>query len=92
MTAASPTPAPQARVPPWRDIRVLRAVAQLAALGLVLLFAAWLLLNLGDNMRQSRLSFGFGFLNSTAGFDIGETLFAYSATDTYLRAFLVGLA
>ena len=71
---------------------MLRAVAQLAALGLVLLFAAWLLLNLGDNMRQSRLSFGFGFLNSTAGFDIGETLFAYSATDTYLRAFLVGLA
>jgi general L-amino acid transport system permease protein len=71
---------------------VLRIAAQLIALALVLLAGAWLLGNLGDNMRQSRLTFGFGFLNSTAGFDIGETLFSYSATDTYLRAFLVGLA
>ena len=79
-------------MPPWRDIGVLRVVAQLVALALVLLAGAWLMSNLVDNMRQTRLTFGFGFLNSTAGFDIGESLFAYSATDTYLRAFLVGLA
>jgi general L-amino acid transport system permease protein len=59
---------------------------------LVVLLVLWLLGNLLENMRQTRLTFGFGFLQGTAGFDIGETLFPYSATDTYLRAFLIGLA
>jgi general L-amino acid transport system permease protein len=91
--SAEPAPATHhQRVPPWRDLRVLRVVAQLVTILLIVLAALWLFGNLGENMRQSRLTFGFGFLNTTAGFDIGETLFNYSATDSYLRAFMVGLA
>ena len=89
---AEPATLPHAVVPPWRNLRVLRFVAQLATLLVVLLVGGWLAANLVDNMRQSRLTFGFGFLDATAGFDIGESLITYSATDTYLSAFVVGLS
>ncbi len=47
--------------------------------------------NLAANLQQKRLGFGFDFLQSQAGFNIGETLIDYSPTDTYLRALGVGL-
>jgi general L-amino acid transport system permease protein len=47
--------------------------------------------NLAANLQQKRLGFGFDFLQSQAGFNIGETLIEYSPTDTYLRALGVGL-
>jgi general L-amino acid transport system permease protein len=39
----------------------------------------------------SGLTLNFGFLFQPAGFDIGDALMAYQATDTYLQAFAVGL-
>jgi len=83
---------PAARTPPWRNVRVLRIVAQVVTLAVVLVIGWWLFNNLLTNMRQTRLSFGFEFLDSTAGFEIGETLVPYSATDRYRDAFLVGIA
>jgi general L-amino acid transport system permease protein len=47
--------------------------------------------NLAANLHQKRLGFGFDFLQSQAGFNIGETLIDYSPTDTYLRALWAGL-
>ncbi|MEX2548473.1 MAG: ABC transporter permease subunit [Chloroflexota bacterium] len=82
----------QAAPPPWRDVRVLRLLAQLLAGLLVVLVGWWLWSNLVANMRDTNLSFGFGFLSTTAGFEIGETLIPYRATESYGRAFLVGLA
>ena len=76
---------------PWRDIRVIRVAAQVVVVGLVGLLAAFLLRNLLTAMDQRGLGFGFGFLDSTAGFAISETPIPYSATDTYGLAFLVGL-
>jgi general L-amino acid transport system permease protein len=59
-------------------------------LGLAAIF--WLL---GSNMLQSmqRLGItpGFGFLGQSANFAIGESLIAYSPSDTFGRAALVGL-
>ncbi|MDP8905871.1 MAG: ABC transporter permease subunit [Chloroflexota bacterium] len=78
-------------VPPWRDVRVLRVVAQVVALGLIGLLVAWLGTNLLSNMRSSGLSFGFRFLDATAGFEIPDKIIPYNATDTYGQAFLVGL-
>jgi len=78
-------------VAPWRDIRVIRVAAQVVVVGLVGLLAAFLLRNLLTAMDQRGLGFGFGFLDSTAGFAISETPIPYSATDTYGLAFLVGL-
>ncbi|MGH6862268.1 MAG: amino acid ABC transporter permease [Phyllobacterium sp.] len=66
-------------------------VTQLAALiGLIAIF--WVM---GSNMVQTmhRLGIvpGFGFLRQSANFSIGESLIAYSPSDTFGRAALVGL-
>jgi general L-amino acid transport system permease protein len=47
--------------------------------------------NAAANLRASGIASGFGFLNNTASFPINQTLVSYAATDTYGRAFLVGL-
>ncbi len=78
-------------VAPWRDVRVIRVAAQILVVGLVGLLAAFLLRNLLTAMDDRGLGFGFGFLDSTAGFEISETPVPYSATDTYGDAFVVGL-
>ena len=44
------------------------------------------------NLEERRIASGFGFLSREAGFEIGESAFLrYSASDTYLRALVVGL-
>jgi general L-amino acid transport system permease protein len=40
---------------------------------------------------QLGIAVSFGFLDQTAGFDIGESLIEYERSSTYARAFLVGL-
>ncbi len=44
-----------------------------------------------ENLQRAKIASGFGFLNNTAGFDIGITLVPYEMTSSYGRAFLVGL-
>ncbi len=44
-----------------------------------------------ENLRAAKIASGFGFLNSTSGFDVSQTLIPYSATSTYGEAFIVGL-
>ncbi len=58
------------------------------ALGGVLLAA---FLDVRANMVARGIPTGFGFWDDIAGFDINQSLIAYSATSTYGRAFLVGL-
>jgi general L-amino acid transport system permease protein len=44
-----------------------------------------------QNLARAHIASGFGFWNNTAGFDISQTLIAYSAsTSTFGRAFWVG--
>ncbi|HEX6129256.1 MAG TPA: ABC transporter permease subunit [Candidatus Limnocylindria bacterium] len=81
----------QARVPPWRDIRVLRVVVQVVALLAVGLGVGFLATNLASNMSERGLSFGYGFLDQRAGFEIGESPVSYSANDSYGQAFTVGI-
>jgi general L-amino acid transport system permease protein len=48
--------------------------------------------NAADNLARAHIASGFGFWNNSAGFDISQTLIAYSAsTSTFGRAFWVGL-
>lgn len=86
--AASPR---GAAVPPWRDVRVLRAATQVVVVVVVAVGVALLLRNLTTAMGERGLSFGYRFLDQTAGFDIGESPIPYSPTDTYGHAFIVGL-
>ena len=43
------------------------------------------------NMGNRGISFGYGFLNQEASFDIGFSLIDYDGSMSYARAFLVGL-
>lgn len=80
-----------ASVPLWRDVRVLRIVAQVAVLLVVGVIAALALRNLFGAIEERGLGFGFGFLNRSASFDISESPIPYTPSSTYLTAFLVGL-
>ncbi len=78
-------------VPFWRDVRVLTVLSQIAFVLIVAACAAFLLNNLTTAMRQRGMVIGFDYLQHTAGFEIGEGLISYRPTDTYGRAYLVGL-
>jgi general L-amino acid transport system permease protein len=70
----------------------LRAYAlQALIVGAVLLALYGLASIVAAKMRGLGVEPGFGFLWQRAGFDIGDRLIAFDATDTYGRAFLVGL-
>jgi general L-amino acid transport system permease protein len=91
MTAAPGVDHRHAPVPPWRDARVLRIVAQVVAVAAVAVALVWLGNNLGTAMSQRGLGFGFGFLDNRAGFAIPDSPMPYQASDTYGQAYLVGL-
>ena len=44
-----------------------------------------------DNMAAQGIKSGFGFLNSSAGFDVLMSLIAFESTDSYARIFLIGV-
>jgi general L-amino acid transport system permease protein len=77
----------------WRSARGKRIAYQAAAIAAAVLVAWFLVSNTMANLEERRIASGFGFLEREAGFEIGESAFLrYSASDTYLRALLVGLA
>jgi general L-amino acid transport system permease protein len=90
MTSAAQA-SPHAAVPPWRDVRVLRIVAQVVVIVVVGLVVAFMARNFLEATSARGLGFGFGFLGRSAGFDISESPIPYASTDTYGKAFLVGL-
>ncbi|MGI0488993.1 amino acid ABC transporter permease [Pantanalinema rosaneae CENA516] len=75
----------------WRDVRFWQFAGQAIAVILIVLLLAFLGSNLNRNLQQLGIRLGFGFLNSQAGFTIGETPIPYQPSDSYSRAILVGL-
>jgi general L-amino acid transport system permease protein len=65
---------------------------QALALAAVLGIAALLVFNTLANLEARRIASGFAFLWREAGFEIGESAFAYGAADSYARALAIGLA
>jgi general L-amino acid transport system permease protein len=78
-------------VPPWRDVRVLAIVSQLIVLAVVLVAGALLLGTLMRRMDERGFFPDLGFLDLTAGFEIAEAAIAYTPSDTYAHALLVGV-
>jgi general L-amino acid transport system permease protein len=69
-----------------------RGLAYQAVLCAVIVFLAWSAIhNAAENLARAKIATGFGFWDTTAGFDISQTLIDYSTTSTYGRAFWVGL-
>ena len=79
------------KVSPIYDPRWRSAIIQV----LLCLVIAWLaysaVTNAVDNLARARIASGFDFWNTTAGFDISQTLIPYTTQSTYGRAFWVGL-
>jgi len=78
-------------VPFWRDVRVLAVLSQVVFVLVLAAFAGFLYANLSTAMRQRGLVAGFDYLKNESGFEIGEGLIPYRPTDTYGRAYIVGL-
>lgn len=77
------------RPPPWRDVRVLRAVLQIAFLLGVVFLLWWLFDNLVTNLRARGIRTDFGFLTQPAGFTLAGTDFR--STQPIWQALLAGL-
>ncbi|MBI5300583.1 MAG: ABC transporter permease subunit [Chloroflexi bacterium] len=80
-----------AAVPFWRDVRVIAIISQILFILILILAAAFFYNNLTSAMRQRGLAAGYDYLEREAAFEIGESLIEYKPTDTYGRAFAVGL-
>ena len=83
--------APAAKAAVWNDPFYRQIVYQVVLLG----FIIWVFYSLVDNtltnMEARNISSGFGFLETTAGFGIIQTLIPYSEESSYGRAFSVSL-
>lgn len=75
----------------WRNVQFWRFAGQVIAVIVVLSLLGFLWANLNRNLTQLGIRPSFGFLQSQAGFAIGESLIPYQSSDTYGRALLVGL-
>ena len=78
------------KAPAWAD-PFWRGVAAQVVVVLALVAGIWWIVdNTRENLARLRISSGFGFLNNTAGFDLGFSLIPYSAVSTYGDALLAG--
>ena len=75
----------------WRSQAFRGLIYQVIAIGLVVMAVWWLAANTMHNMQVRGIQSGFDFLKSPAGFDIGESLYAFDSAQPYWQAFLVGL-
>jgi general L-amino acid transport system permease protein len=81
-----------ARVAFYNDPRVRSIAYQVALCAIVVFLIYSAATNAIENLRRAHIASGFGFWNTTAGFDISQTLIEYSSQgSSYGRAFWVGL-
>jgi general L-amino acid transport system permease protein len=64
---------------------------QFALLATLLWLGYEFVLNAKANLDAQNITSGFGFLENTAGFAVNQSLIPYNESDTYGRAFVVGL-
>ena len=75
----------------WRDPAIRGIAYQILFVAIVVALGWFLVHNTLVNLGRQNIATGFGFLHREASFAIGESLIAYAPSDTYARAFLVGL-
>jgi general L-amino acid transport system permease protein len=79
-------------LPFWRDEKLRAAGLQVLVVLAFFAVLAWLIGNVAANFAALDKTFGFSFLwKLPAGYDINQTLIAYTNQNTHLRAALVGL-
>jgi general L-amino acid transport system permease protein len=83
--------ATRTKVSPWNDPVIRGWVFQIVVVGLVAALAWFLVSNTVENLQRQKIASGFHYLEREAGFEIGDTMIAYSPASTYARAILVGM-
>jgi general L-amino acid transport system permease protein len=83
---------PKSRNWSWRSKAFRGLLYQVIALALIVAAAAYLLSNTLDNMRVRGIKSGFDFITQPAGFAIGESVVPFDSSESYGKAFLVGLS
>ncbi|PZX12274.1 L-glutamine ABC transporter membrane protein /L-glutamate ABC transporter membrane protein /L-aspartate ABC transporter membrane protein /L-asparagine ABC transporter membrane protein [Palleronia aestuarii] len=73
------------------DTRYRGLTFQFVALVLIIVFMAFLGMNLVNNLALAGLNISFDFLGEPANYDINQALIPYSSRSTHLRAAIVGL-
>jgi general L-amino acid transport system permease protein len=74
----------------WRSQAFRGLVYQVVTVALILLTVLYLANNTNTNMKLRGIQSGFDFMLGGAGFDIGESLFAFDSAEPYWKAYLVG--
>jgi general L-amino acid transport system permease protein len=91
MAVAALGSAPRVKVAPWNDPVIRGWVFQIVVVGLVAALAWYLVSNTIDNLNRQKIASGFDYLGREAGFEIGDSMIAYSPASTYARAIWVGI-
>ncbi|HRK19090.1 MAG TPA: amino acid ABC transporter permease [Hyphomicrobiaceae bacterium] len=72
-----------------REVR--QALYQIALVVALVAFFYFIVTNAAENLRRQNIASGFDFLDRVSGFDVSQNLISFSNTDSYGRAFIVGL-
>jgi general L-amino acid transport system permease protein len=88
---SDPSSSPPKKKWSWRSQAFRALVYQIVAVAVIVLAVLYLANNTATNMRARGIQSGFDFLGGAAGFDIGESLFAFDSGEPYWRAYLVGM-
>ncbi|OCP00909.1 MULTISPECIES: amino acid ABC transporter permease [unclassified Ensifer] len=64
---------------------------QVITLVVLAAFVYWVADNTIENLKRANIASGYDFLNGRAGFDVGQSLIAYTSDSTYQSALVVGL-
>lgn len=76
----------------WFANREKRSFIIQLVLAVILIAISYIIVqNVRANLAAVGIRIDFGFLSGEAGFDVNESLIAYSASDSYARVLLVGL-
>lgn len=76
----------------WRSQAFRGLLYQVITVALILFAVLYLAHNTRVNMSARGIQSGWDFMLGSAGFDIGESLFAFDSSEPYWKAFLVGFS
>lgn len=89
MSVSSVPPSPKTNF--WRDRGVRGVIYQVVVVALVVFSGWYLWSNAVHNLQSQGISTGYGYLDRESGFEIAESLIAYSAASDYGTALWVGI-
>jgi general L-amino acid transport system permease protein len=74
----------------WRSQAFRGLLYQVVTVVLIVVTVLYLANNTNTNMKLRGIQSGFDFMLGGAGFDIGESLFAFDSAEPYWKAYLIG--